>query len=71
MTKMKRNEDRLLRSNTAAARLRIAAADMAAGLHQPCMDARDSAFVKLDRRLQRAAVAFARAINLRGRSVTP
>lgn len=41
--------------------LRKAATAWAAGLTMPMVGSRDLAFAKLDRRLQRAAVAFARS----------
>lgn len=44
-----------------AIRLRIAAKDWADGLHMPVTGSRDDGFRKLDRRLQRAALAYAKA----------
>jgi hypothetical protein len=47
----------------AAAALRTAAIQLAEGLNAPVSDARDSAFQKLDSRLQRAALTYAKVVN--------
>jgi hypothetical protein len=50
----------MLKSPGALIALRAAAMAWTRGLSEPVLDSRDSAFVRLDRRLQRAAVTFAK-----------
>lgn len=47
------------KNSKAARNLRIAAVQLAAGITLQPIDARDTAFRRLDQRLQRAAVAYA------------
>ena len=47
----------------AAAALRIAAIQLAQGLHAPVKDSHDRLFQKLDQRLQRAALTYAKVAN--------